>query len=253
MKIFFDRIKNHLKLGLALLKNTGIKTFVRRELYLLRSFWFTYLTFYVYRVNLDNHLEIEFPENIEFLLIDKTAEIEVLVRNGYDFGPFAVMDDHRLKQGALCLCFFRNKVISHVAWIAAAPKAQRSLTDIPCPVDFEDGEAYLGRLERNPKLKRPDFSALILHLKEIEVLRSMGKTGCCFIILKNNFIPQIGLAKRAGVLPCSSARYLKILVWRWWWEKPLDNISKTLSRYVQIESAGSGKQIQLGDHCHPLS
>jgi hypothetical protein len=232
MNNFIDRTHNHWKLGLAALKTSGIKTFLRREIYFIRTLFINHLKFYVYRTSLENIPTCQYPElDIICKVLVKPSDVAVLEQAGYDLGPFLVKNDYRLKQGALSICFFQNKTISHVAWIATNQQAKMSLTDIPCRVSIENGEAYLGRLIRNPRLKRPGFSAITIYIKSLEILRENGQKNCSFIILENNIIPQVSLAKRAQILPSASARYLKILWWRWWWEKPLESQPKTLVRY----------------------
>ena len=232
MNSTIKRTLTQLRLGAAILRTTGTKVFVQRWLYFCGSHFFNYQTFYVYRVKLDKPLSFQLPSAaIECKLLEKTNDFASLVKEGYDFGPFVVRDDNRLEQGALSLCFFQNKIISHIAWIALDQRAKESLADFPFPVVFEHSEAYLGRLARNPKLKRPTFSAVVIFFKALELLQGMGKKGCNFIVRQNNIIPQLGLAKRADIRPCASASYLKILWWHWWWEKPLKNQPKAILRH----------------------
>jgi hypothetical protein len=224
-----NRTITNIRQGIAILRMRGAKVFVQRGFYFFSSRFFNYQTFYIYRVKLDKTISFQQPPDfIEYKLLNKACDLTDLIKEGYDFGSFVVINDNRLEQGAMCLCFFQNKIITHIIWIALNQMAKESLIDFPCRVDFEFGEAYLGRMARNPKLTRPTFSAIIIYFKALEVSREFGKKSCTFIVRQNNILPQIGLLKRADIRPCSSARYLRLLWWAWWWEKPLEKQSESI-------------------------
>ncbi len=217
-----NRTATQFRQGVKILTVKGVKVFVQNGLYFCASHLLDYQTFYVYRVKLDKTVNFEAPPAfIEHKLVGKASDFSDLVGEGYDFSTFVVKNDNRLSQGAKCLCFFQNKTISHIIWIALNQQAQNSLIDLPCRVNFECGEAYLGRIARNPKISRPTFSAITIFFQALGVIFNLGGEGCTFIVRRNNILSQIGLAKRANIRPISSARYLRLFWWQWWWEKTI--------------------------------
>jgi len=231
MNTLFSRVATQIRQGAVILSERGFKGFLQNGLYFLGSHLLDYQTFYVYRLKLGENNNRQCPPAfIEHKLVDKTSDYSDLVSKGYDFSTFVVKNDNRLLQGAMCLCYFQNKTISHIIWIALDQQAKESLIDLPCQVDFESGEAYLGRMARNPKLPRMTFSAIAIYFQALEVLFTSGKKSCTFIVRQNNLLPQIGLAKRADIRPRSSARYFRLLWRQWWWEKPIGHLSKVFQR-----------------------
>ena len=227
-----DQIGTQWRLGAAILKNSGFKVFLHRGLHFAGAFFFTYEKFYVYRVKTDAvTTSYSVSEGVEFKIIRNLADYSALSGEGYDFASFVVKEDVHLKAGAACLCFFQQKVIRDVAWIAADSEAKENLIDVPCRVSFESGESYLGRFARNSKISKPYYPSITLYYKALEVLRGMGRTACVFVVLRDNLGPQIGLGKRGGILPYAEGSYLKILFWRWWRERPLRSQPEHLLRF----------------------
>jgi hypothetical protein len=225
------RIKHHFRLSLIILKKSGLRTFISRELYTLRSLIFNCLDFYIYTIDLDkNAKKAQIPADTECKLLDRHSDIAKLEKEGYDFGLFLAKDDFRLKQGAALLCFFRNKTITYIAWIATDQKAKDSLTNIPFPVSFEQG-AYLGRMQRSSGLKSKGDSAVFIFSQALRVLSRAGNKYCSFIVLTNNRIPQLILAKQLGILPSAAARYIRFFCWHHWQEKPLNKLPDALLKY----------------------
>jgi hypothetical protein len=62
--------------------------------------------------------------------------------------------------------------------------------------------------------------ALYVHSKELQFLKKKGIVTFRGVVATNNIAPQRVYAK-LGVKPYAEARYLKILWWKFWTEKPL--------------------------------
>lgn len=232
-----DHVATECRLWFAILRTSGLKAFVRRGLRFAANFVFMYQKFYVYRIKTDVSPIASMPEGIEFKLLEKTEDYTALVKAGYILDPFVVSGDYRLKHGARCLCFFQQKTLRDIGWFSTDQPSKDSLTDIPCRVAFDRGEAYLGKVERNKKFTRPVYAAVTMHRRALDMLRQMGFSEGLFIVLQNNLVHQFGLAKRADARPGAEARYLKILWWRWWWEKPLDAQPEHLARVQMVRDA----------------
>jgi len=219
-----------------ILRKDGLTPFIKQGFLFLIRCLFSYQTFYLYREILDNKLdEVESTpkiHNFALKIISANEQTDELMASGFDFGSFVISADRRLDRGAIAFCALVERKLTHICWVAMTEQAKDSITDIPYPVDFSNNEAYLGRTVKNLKYWRMgNFSVTIVYLKAMQFLWRSGKTVCRFVVSKNNLITQNVLAKRIGARPCGEGRYLKLLWWKFWKEKPIQ-AAKITSRHL---------------------
>jgi len=213
----------------CILRKDGLTPFIKQGFLFLIGCLFSYQTFYLYRITLDNKLdEVESTpkiHNFALKIISSNEQTDELMTSGFDFGSFVIRADRRLDRGAIAVCAFVKQKLIHIAWVAMTQAAKDSLTCIPYPLDFSK-EAYLGRTGKNPKYQRlGNFSASIIYLKALQFLRRSDKTACRFVVSKSNLVTQNALAKRVGARPYGEGHYLKLLWWKFWKEKPITQSS----------------------------
>ena len=98
-------------------------------------------------------------------------------------------------------------------------EAKRSLPEPPIRGDFANSQALGGGNWTNPKYRRMGLSTYVDY-KTCQFLLEKGKVVRRGATAKGNIVAQRGYAK-IGAKMYAEARYLKILWWKWWKEKPL--------------------------------
>ena len=108
-------------------------------------------------------------------------------------------------------------------------EAKDVLRELPYKVDFSKNEATHGDLWTNPKYRGMRLSTYV-GFKARQFLWDNGKVALRGPVARGNIAAQRGYAKAAPKM-YAEARYLKILWWKWWKEKPLTPDSSGSSGY----------------------
>ena len=185
---------------------------------------FQYRTYYLYADPVEYGAplnEAEFKPNIDNLMariVSSNEEADELEAQGFDFRSYVSGARRRLDEGALANCIFVGNALAHFGWIALDQQALDSLDEPPYRVDFANKEAVGTGVWTNPKYRRKGFqkyAGFMFH----KVLRENGIVVRWTAIRRNN-IPAV---KSRVTLhdPCAEGRYLRILWWKSWKEKPL--------------------------------
>ena len=98
-------------------------------------------------------------------------------------------------------------------------EAKKTLGELPYRVDFSNNEACSGGSWTNPKYRRMGISNYD-NFKAFQFLNERGK------VIERSSIPKSNISSQKSRQPnppkiYAEARYLKILCWKWWKEKPL--------------------------------
>lgn len=210
-----------------ILRRDGFAPFIKRGFSFLLWCFFNYQTFYLYRITLGKKLdEVEFTpkiQNFTLKVISNNKQVDELVANGFDFGSFVISADRRLDKGAIAICAFVERKLTHISWVAMTQVAKDSITGIPYPVDFPNNEAYSGGTVRNPKYQRlVNLPTSVVFLKAMQFVWQSGKTVFRFVVSKSSPLARNALAKGVGAKPYGEGRYLKLLWWKSWQEKPIE-------------------------------
>lgn len=102
---------------------------------------------------------------------------------------------------------------------------------IPCKVDFSKGEVYLGWVETNPRYRRLGLSMYVI-IEKLELLKEMGKTTGKCIVERSNLASR-NMTIKVGGKVYGEGRYLKILWWKSWREKPAVQQASTARTVVK--------------------
>lgn len=203
------------------LQTEGLIAFIKRGfLFLLRCF-FRYETYYLYTSPLNKASEVEPTpriQNFTLEIISTKQQFDALVANGFDLGFHVIGMEERLNKGAIAFCAFVERDLAHIFWVAMSEEAKTSLTELSYPVDFLNGEAYLGWIETSPRYRRMGIGRYA-RFKMLQYLRNRGQTLHPYVVSKSNLTGQKFEAE-VGAKRCGEGRYLKLLWCKSWKEKP---------------------------------
>ncbi len=187
--------------------------------------FFFFRTYYVYRECVEDLAEAEEAgfvpeiEGLSFHIVSSKEEADELEAQGFLFRSQVANARRNLEKGATAFCLFVGQELASIAWHATNRDAQRSLGEPPYPVDYEKDEICSGGLWSNPKYRRKGLRRYS-RLRRLEFLRDSGVKARRGVIAKQNVLAFSG---RADFQPSASAeaRYLRVLWWKWWKERPL--------------------------------
>jgi len=157
-------------------------------------------------------------------IISTNQEVDELEAEGFEFLEFrspVASTRQRLDKGAIAFCIFVERELVSIAWVAMTQEAKDSLDEPPFRVDFAKGEVCGGNVWTNPKYRRMRLSEYN-RFKRLEFMMETGGVLWRRAIPTGNIAVRIGYA-RIGPKIYAEARYLKILWWKSWKEKPLTN------------------------------
>jgi hypothetical protein len=158
-------------------------------------------------------------QNFVFEIVPTNQSLDGLVAQGFDFGIHGIRAREKLDKGALMFCIFISEELACVHWAAATKEAMNVLTKISREVDFSNNEVYLGWSQTDPKYRRLGLSTYVISEK-VRLFATMGKTAGKRIAEKSNLASR-KLTIKAGGKVYAEGRYLRILWWKSWKEKPV--------------------------------
>lgn len=200
-------------------------TFLADHLFQYRTYWL--LEYPTRRINgLD---EADFMPRIDeftFRIVFTNREADELEADGLDFRSWSSNCTERLDKGAVASCVFAGRELAHILWVATTEEAKRTFNDPPYRVDFSNKEYCLGGSWTNPKYRRKGLAKYAM-FKTKQSLQEKGMTRDRGAISKNNVVSQTAYS---GFSPkwYAEGRYLKLLWWESWKEKPVDSKESTL-------------------------
>ena len=158
-------------------------------------------------------------DNVMARIVHSNEEADELEAQGFEFRSKVPNARKRLGEGALADCIFVGKELAHLGWIALDQRALDTLNEPPYRVDFSNGEAVGTGVWTNPVFRRKGFqthAGFMFH----KVLRENGVVARRSAIDKRN-IPAIRSRSRPDHGPCAEGRYVRVLWWKSWKERPL--------------------------------
>ena len=188
---------------------------------------FKYQTFYLIEHTLEQtrHLDekdfLPKTDHFEWKVVATNQEADEMEADGFEFRSYAHSFDAReaLDNGATATCLFVGRELAHIGWLAMTEEAKNSLNEPPIRVDFSKKESYSGAVWTNPKYRK-----LGLHtygnLKRNLFLAENGATRMYGQIARRN-TASLRVTTKFNPAVYGEGRYLKILWWTWWREKPL--------------------------------
>jgi len=192
--------------------------------FVLRSF-VRYRTCDLYEFALDDVRklnETDFMPKIDkftIKIVSTNKEADELEAEGLEFRSQVANARKRLEKGAIALCIFVERELANIGWAATTEEARLILGAPPIKVNFANNEYVAAGWRTNPKFRGKGLGTYAV-LKKQSYLWEMGKVVERVVINKDNIASQTSYAKFGPKL-YAEARYLKILWWIWWREKPL--------------------------------
>ena len=216
-------LRQEYKRGRYILQKEGLFAFFVKGVRFLRRCVFIHERYDMYELTLNEPMKFESTPKIQdfaFEIITTSQRLNELVAQGFDFGVHSIGAKKKLDKGALMFCIFVEKELACIHWAAANQEAIDTLVNkIVYRKGFLDNEAYLGWVETNPQYRRLGLSMYVISEK-LKLLKTMGKTTGKCIAEKGNLASQKLTIKAGGKL-YGKGRYLKILWWKSWKEKPI--------------------------------
>ncbi len=200
----------------------GLIPLLRQGFAFLIGYFFQYGTYYLYEYAVKERNETDFMpriQNFTFKVFATNQQADKLVADDLDFRSYVINARQRLDKGAIAFCVFVDRELAYIGWVAMSEEAKKSLTQLPIQVDFSNNEAYTGSIVTNPKYRRMGLTEYV-YFKKLQFLKERGRVAVRAVVATNNIAVQ-QLYARLGSKLYAEARYLKLLWWRLWKEKPL--------------------------------
>lgn len=219
LTVLFTRAKQ-------ILQTEGFPPLVRRGFPFVVRRFFDYQTYYLYETALqeipkEQNEADSLPRTQDFTLkiVSTNQEADELKAEGLQFRSHVSNSRERLEKGAIAFCIFIERELASVGWIATTQEAKDSLNEPPYKVDFSNKESCTGSSVTDPKYRGMGLMAYSL-FKRFEFLRERGRVRDRAAVAKSNIASKMGGAK-VGSQIHAEARYLRILWWESWKERPL--------------------------------
>jgi len=185
--------------------------------------FFHYETYYIVEYDLSKDwLEADFLPRIEdftLKIVTTNQEADELGAQGLEFRSYVINARERLDKGAIAFCIFVGQELAYIAWLAMSQQAKDVLDEPPFRVNFSDNEACWGGLWTSPQYRRMGLGTYGA-FKRMQFMRERGKVIVRGAVAKDN-VASLTMGTTHGQKRPVEARYLRILWWKSWKEKPL--------------------------------
>ena len=158
-------------------------------------------------------------QNLTLKIVSTNEQADELDREGFEFRSQFINARERLDRGAIAFCIFMSREFANIGWITLTQQAKDSLNELPFKVNFSNNEACTGGAVTNPKYRTMGLMRYN-YFKRLEFLKENGRLRDRAAVAKSNIASQMGVAKISDNI-YAEARFLKLLWWKFWWEKPL--------------------------------
>ena len=221
-----SRLTELLRRAKEILQTEGLIPLVRRGFRFLGRCSFIYGSYYVYETDIQEQLrnstEADFLPRIEeftFKIISTNQEADELEAQGFEFRSQSFYSYKALDKGAAALCVFVERELASIGWVAMTQEAKNSLGEPPYNVDFLNNEVCHPDSWTNPKYRGRGLAPYIT-FKATQFEDERGKVYRRSVTRKDNITSNRAYAKLGHNIH-AEARFLKILWWEWWKERPL--------------------------------
>jgi hypothetical protein len=207
----------------------GLIPLVRRGFAFLLYHIFEYRAYYLTEYNLENLRQLNeanfMPRMDDFAIriVTSNQEADALEANGLEFasasGGFRFDARRALDSGAIAFCTYVGKELATIGWVALTQQAMDSLNERPMRVDFSKGESFTGNIWTNPKYRRMGLRLYRMYKKR-QFLAEKGIRATRGYAAKRNVDAVRGIGRIDSTV-YGEGRYLRVLWWKSWKEKPL--------------------------------
>jgi len=205
-----------------ILQTEGLVPLLKRGLPSVTGCFFKYETYYVSEQTLQESKEADYmPKVQDFVhkIVTSNGEVNELTTEDFEFRPWHPVYRRRLDDGAVALCIFVERQLANILWVAMTQQAKDSLNEPPYKVDFSKGETCAGDTWTSPKYRRMGLTRYN-QFKRVQLQLENGMVICRGATIKRKTAGRMAAVK-FGMRIYAEARYLRVLWWKWWKEKPL--------------------------------
>ncbi len=208
-----------------ILPTEGLMPLVRRALSFVVGHFFQYGTCYLYEYHTEtirNLNQADFMPKIDdftLKIVSTNQEAEELEAEGLEFRSQSIKSRKALDKGGVAFCVFVEGQLAHISWAGMTQEAKDALSEPPYKVDFSNGEAFTGGAWTSPRYRRKgltDYSGF-------QVRQLLWESGITVVrgAVRTDNAAGLRSFTRLGRRWYAEARYLRILWWKYWKEKPL--------------------------------
>lgn len=225
--VMLCRLRELFRVAKHIFQTEGVPPLLRRGFAFLISHFFQYETYYLYEIDIPKVLKKTKETNLlpkiqDFILkiVYTNEQADELDREGFEFRSQLINARKKLDKGAIAFCIFVGHELASIGWITLNNAAKDSLIDLPLQVDFPHREVCTGGAVTNPKYRNRGLMRYN-YFKRLELLEENGWRKDRAAVAKSNIAAQAGVARIGGVNIYAEARFLELLCWKFWREKPL--------------------------------
>jgi hypothetical protein len=212
-----------LKRARDILQTEGLKPLLTRGFAFVEAWLLDWGDYYIYEHTLKERNEADYLPQISdfiFKVVSSNEEADKLAESiGSDFRRRFVRARSMLDKGAIAFCIFAKGEIVHIGWVALSEEAHKVVDNLPYKVDFSNHEACTGGTQTIPQYRGKGLMAYG-YVKRFQYLREKGILVSRNAVAKDNIASQKAHAK-FGPTVRIEAKYLRLLWWRFWKERPL--------------------------------
>lgn len=212
INIFFRR-------AIDILTTEGIVTLLKR---VTGRYLFQYKIYFLYERKLIKREESDYlPRLSDFSvkIVSTNRQADELATDGLDFRSRFPNSRKGLDNGAIAFCIFANGELANIGWAGITEVGKNTFDYLPYHVDFSGGEACIGGSLTSPKFRGNRLMVYGNFLR----FRYLSEGGIRIVrnaVDSKNLVAQRAHMKFDAKL-YAKARYLKILGWQSWKEKPV--------------------------------
>ncbi|MDY6916552.1 MAG: hypothetical protein SVP26_01200 [Chloroflexota bacterium] len=206
-------------------RSEGLLPLLRRASTFLLSRLFEYRVYYLSAAHVDDPDSLDEADYMPRIdgctrrVVRSNEEADRLEAEGFEFRSCAINSRERLDKGAIACCLFIGRELAHIGWAALTPEARDALNEPPVMMDFSQHEAYRGGAWTHPKYRRMRLTLFGLQAGR-RMLWDSGVTVVRSAVARRN-VPQRTLMGRLTPSFYAEGRYLRVLCWKSWRERPL--------------------------------
>ena len=204
----------------------GLLPLLGRGFAFLTGYFFWYEAYYLYQIDISEVLKQNseadlLPEirDLTLKIVSTNEQADELAQQGFEFRSQVINARKRLDKGAVALCIFAGREFASIGWITLTQQAKDSLNELPLRIDFSNKEACTGGVMTNSKYREMGLMRYG-YFKRLQFLKEKGRLIDRSAVAKSNVASQMAVAKLSGGI-YAEARFIKLLWWKFWREKPL--------------------------------
>jgi hypothetical protein len=206
-------------------RSEGLGALLRAGLRLLKTHLFEHRAYYLYGIALQDDADVRDAaptpplDNASHRIVSTNREAGALEAEGLEFRSLVPDARERLDSGAVATCIFVGHELAHIVWVAMSQEAKDSLKDPPFRLAFSEGECWSADAWTDPRYRRSGLLAYS-DIKRRQFLLDKGVRTSLWAINKRNIPPQRFVARLSPQIR-GEGRYLRVLWWKSWRERPL--------------------------------